>query len=97
MGACRENRPSENTLNSVILSVRSLDKLLWHGQKWAVQDIEEYVGCIKRDLDELVKQFKKEVGHEDPPTDFQCGCCNRPPIEDLLRPIGDLLQSNEKK
>ncbi len=93
MGACRENRKSENTLNGIINSVRNVDKLLWHGQKWAVEDLQEYVDSIKRDLDFMMEQFKQEMGVIPTPPKHVCGCQSRPSMESLLHPIGDLVDT----
>jgi len=70
----REKRESEKILDSVYNAVRGLDKLLWNGQQWAVIDIEDYVWGIKKNLDEVVKQFKKEVKYEDTTTCCGGGC-----------------------
>lgn len=65
MGCAREKRPSEKTLDALHNIVRSLDIELWTGEKYRVQDIEENVSIAKRYLDELLKQFKQEVGYID--------------------------------
>ena len=45
-----------------------MDIELWTGEKYRVQDIEENVVLAKRYLDELLKQFKEEVGYVDSTT-----------------------------
>ena len=63
MGVCREKRPSEKTLDTVFSVIRSIDVEIWTGEKYRVHDVEENVSLVKRYLDELVNQFKQEVGY----------------------------------
>lgn len=75
--------------------MRNLDKLLWHGQKWAVEDIEEYAQSIKNNLDTLVQQFKVEMGvtpAPPKPTFVGCGCNSlrpepNPDLDKLLKQL----------
>jgi len=88
MGCCREKRPSEKSLDTVFSLVRGLDVQLWTGEKYRVEDVEENVSSIKRYLDELVTQFKQEVGYVEPPpkpTNFS------PPLNTQIPPRIDEL------
>jgi hypothetical protein len=65
MGESREKRPSEKILDSLFSIFRSLDIELWTGEKYRVQDVEENVNIAKQYLDDLLRQFKSEVGYVD--------------------------------
>lgn len=60
MGVNRQNRPSEDTLDAILRSVRNLDKLLWLGEPRRLDDIRDEADCIKWQLDQLIKQFEQE-------------------------------------
>jgi len=86
MGCCREKRPSEKTLDTVFSLVRSLDVQLWTGEKYRVEDVEENVVSIKRYLNELVTQFKQEVGYVEP--EQRTANVSTPPvIDDLMKQL----------
>lgn len=66
MGITRETRGSEKTLNSIISSIRNLDKLLWYFDVRYKQNIEEEIGFIKNRLDLLYNQYCIELETENP-------------------------------
>lgn len=99
MGCCREKRPSEKTLDTVFSLVRSLDVQLWTGEKYRVEDVEENVSSIKRYLDELVTQFKQEVGYTPTPTptNFSSPPNTKTPliIDDLIKHLSSPSKPKE--
>lgn len=74
MGCSQEKRASQKTLDTVFHILRTVDIELWTGEKYRVEDVEENVASIKRYLDEMVTQFKSEVGYVEPPPKPPCDC-----------------------
>lgn len=86
MGTARESRPSELTFNSIANAVRGLDKLLWYGQQYHVDDIQEYADIIKTSLDVMLRQYKQEVKYEEKTDccDGGCGCHGTPFVDPVF-------------
>lgn len=61
MGAAREQRPSEKWLSEAMLSMRSIDKLIWLGKRDFVEDVSEYIEHVKSCLNEVDRKFKLEM------------------------------------
>jgi len=61
MPTAREPRPSETTFLNVMGMVRSMDKLLWYGKKYHLEDLKEYAEQIKKDIDKSLEEFKNEI------------------------------------
>lgn len=65
MSACREGRKSEHHFNRIILAVRNMDKLLWLGSQYHLEDLREYAAGIKSDLDTVIEERVREIEAED--------------------------------
>ena len=61
MGSSRESRESEKSFNGANAEMRSIDKLLWNGNRYSLRDIEEGVDLVKNFLDQAVLKFKSEI------------------------------------
>ena len=58
----REPRLSETILDNIFKEMRSMGNVVWQGNVNTTQDVEEYITCIKRDLDGMLNVFKLEMG-----------------------------------
>lgn len=65
MGVCRQARKSEQVFDQVVKGIRNLDKLLWNGEAEHLQDVEDLVHDLQRDLVMVLKHFKDEVSHRE--------------------------------
>lgn len=70
MGAAREQRPSEKSLSEAMLSMRSIDKLIWLGKRDFVEDVSEYIEHVKSCLNEVDRKFKLEMNPPKTPSDL---------------------------
>lgn len=59
----REKRPSEKIVDTIYSCIRNVDVLVWNGQPANITDLEEYTKSIKYHLDEMLSQYKTEVGY----------------------------------
>lgn len=59
MGCSREQRKSEKMFSEVMNKMLALNNCVWRG-KILLEEAEEYVVVIKRELDEMIEQMKNE-------------------------------------
>ncbi len=59
MGTSREPRKSEVIFGSVWNEIRNLSNCVWYG-KVLLEDAQEHVDSIKKNLDMTIEQMKKD-------------------------------------
>ena len=66
MGTQRQSRPSEKLFEEAWHGMRNLDKLVWYGKHYHLDDLRDEIVSLKYTLDRVVAAFAAETQDQKP-------------------------------